>query len=205
MGRGMSPDTTDDPYALLEHFSLMADPRRAAHLAMFLRLCQEHHARGNLDFRAVTMAALSEAESGYSYASLRNRTGKPYRQLIAAYARSVGGWTHRPARNALPVWSAKRHGPKACPAPSPACAKPAAHAAQEAARKPLLPALDRSRELADWPQELWEAKTRPIITPSSLPPTLARAVANFVRTIEGGELVPLGAFDETGAAIFCEH
>jgi hypothetical protein len=201
----MSPDTTDDPYALLEHFSLMADPRRVAHLTMFLRLCQEHHARGNLDFRTVTMAALSEAESGYSYASLRNRTGKPYRQLIAAYARSVGGWTHRPTRDSLPPWSAKRHGPTTPHVPSPDKAKPAAHAAQEAVRKPLLPTLDRSREPADWPPELWEPKTRPIVTPSSLPPALARAVANFVRTIEGGELAPLGTLDETGAAIFCEH
>lgn len=189
----MSPDTTADPYALFDHLSLMADPRRAAHLAMFLRLCQEHHARGNLDFRPVTIAALSEAESGYSYGSLRNASGKPYRQLINAFARSVGGWTRRPPLDKRPPWKS-------------------AHARQTPIHLPrrsdttpteaLSPALDRFLDLVDWNLERRDHSTKATEDATPLPPSLDRAVRTFSRLMAGGELMPLHVRHDADGSIF---
>ena len=189
----MTPDTTSDPYALFDHLSLMADPRRAAHLSMFLRLCEKHHARGNLDFRTVTMAALSEGESGYSYASLRNASGKPYRQLIAAFARSVGGWTHRPSHGERPPWKGARASQSS----------PSTPLRSDAGQtQPLLPTLDRFLELVEGRLEHCEPTTHAHGDARILSPALDRAVQNFSRTIAGGELMPLQGQHEPNAAIF---
>lgn len=191
----MSPDTTADPYALFNHLSLMADPRRAAHLAMFLRLCEEHHARGNLDFRPVTIAALSEAESGYCYGSLRNASGKPYRQLIAAFARSVGGWTHRPPKGKMPQWKSvyARQSPTHLPRRS-----------ETKLTEPPLPAPDRLLDLVDLDLERRDHTTKATQDATPLLPTLERAVRTFSRIMAGGALMPLPARHDADGSFFSE-
>lgn len=112
----MNPDTTSDPESLLEYLCAFADRRRVARLHQFRDLCRQHHERGSLDFRLVTIAALALEQFEYTEASLRGGSATVYRQYINAFARSVGGYTKRPPPGV--TWRRSAASPLGVPASS---------------------------------------------------------------------------------------